>query len=369
MTIQNPELIAPRQEHQLAEVVTYKLPAVVPKKKKNKTLGLLLRLGVTVLLFAFLFKSLSFSTLITAITHLQSSIALAGLVIGVYTLVVSAYQWQCLLTAERIPMDLTKLINLYMVGIAFSHFLPSSMGGDVIKVYYVGREANNTPGSASAAVMARITGFFGMLVVAYPALLLWHTHFSQQVVFLLLGLSVTVLSMVIGTFIFALLFARFAQAKWVQSRFSTLLPRVVREKLVKSGIFGKAMDIGTTLLVSARKPQPMLKATLFGVLFHIVACLNYFTYGLALHMEVPFYFYLVAIPLVSLIAFLPVSVNGFGLRESALVFIFSTVHVPAATTLLLAFVMDVQQLFFGALGGWVYLLMGSQKKLVQNVTS
>ncbi len=348
------------------DLVTPAERAVPAKKKKKGWLTTALRFGVTILIFAFLFKNLNVTKLGATFLQINPSIALVGLVVGIYTLVVSAYQWQVLLNAEKIPLDLTKLINLYMVGIAFNHFLPTSMGGDAVKIYYVGRESSNMPGSASAAVMSRITGFFGMLLVAYPILLIFHEHFTQPVVFLLLLLSVVVLALVSGTFIFAGLFSRFAQAKKIQVAFESLFPTFVRKKLNIGGIIEKAIDIGNTLIMSAKKPRSMVIATLFGVMFHVVACLNYYSYGLALHMDVPFYFYMVAIPLVSLIGFLPISIGGFGLREGALIFVFSTAHVAAATTLTLAFMMDVQMLFFAAVGGFMYLFMsnliGTQKK-------
>ncbi len=339
----------------------------VEQKKKKGWLTTALRFGVTILLFAFLFKNLDVAKLGATFLHINPSIALVGLVVGIYTLVVSAYQWQALLNAEKIPLDLTKLINLYMVGIAFNHFLPTSMGGDAVKIYYVGRESSNMPGSASAAVMSRITGFFGMLMVAYPILLIFHKQFTEQVVLLLLLLSLVVLAMVMGTFVFAGLFSRFAQVKKIQVAFESHLPGFIRKKLNIGGILEKAIDIGNTLIMSAKKPRSMVIATLFGVMFHVVACLNYYSYGLALHIDIPFYFYMVAIPLVSLIGFLPISIGGFGLREGALILVFSTVHVAAATTLTLAFMMDVQMLFFAAIGGFMYLFMsnliGTQKKL------
>jgi len=140
------------------------------------------------------------------------------------------------------------------------------------------------------------------------------------------------------------------------------LPRPVYEKLVRAKVLAKAIDIGNTLVASLKKPGPLIGSTLLGVLFYIVGCLNYFGFGMALHMTVPFYFYLVAIPLVCLVAFLPISINGFGLRESAMVFVFSTVHVPAATSLLLAFVLDLEVLFFGLIGICIYFIMGEQHR-------
>jgi hypothetical protein len=96
------------------------------------------------------------------------------------------------------------------------------------------------------------------------------------------------------------------------------------------------------------------------MLFWVIGCLNYYIYGIALHVDVPLYFYFVAIPFVSLVTVLPISINGFGVRESAFVYIFSTVQVPLATSLLLAFVMDAQILLFGAIGAYMYLTMSSK---------
>jgi len=314
------------------------------KATKKKWISSAIRVSVTLLLFAFLFKSLSWSTLLAALTRVHPAVLPVAVVVGVFSLVVSAYQWQSLLRSERIHFDLAKLINLYLVGMTFSHFLPTGMGGDVVKAFYVGRESGNSAGSASAVVMSRVTGFFGMLFVAFPALIIWHAHFTRNIVLLFVSLSLGVGSMIVG----AVFSAR-------------LLPGLFKGKWAKRRLFASAIRIGDALSMSARRPRSLCVATLFGILFHVVACLNYYSFALALGMDVPLHFYFVAIPLASLAAFLPISINGFGVRESAFVYVFSTIHVAVTTSLLLAFLVDVQVLFFGAIGGCIYLTMGSDK--------
>ena len=231
-----------------------------------------------------------------------------------------------------------------------------------MKVYYVAREGKNMAGSASATIMARITGFFGMLLVSYPALLFWRASIASQVLALYLSLSGLAVFMLLATFCLALVFTRFAPPRWLVNLINVVVPGFLREKLVHSKILSKGIDIGNTLVASVKKPSPMITSILFGVLFHFVACLNYFSFGMALSINVPLHFYFVAIPLVSLVAFLPISINGFGLRESAMVFVFTSFHVPAATALLLAVVMDMQVLFFGLVGVCVYVVMGGQQR-------
>ncbi len=109
-----------------------------------------------------------------------------------------------------------------------------------------------------------------------------------------------------------------------------------------------------------KRPHTLFTAILFGILFWIASLLNYYGYASALGLHVPLAFYVVAIPFVSIIASLPISINGFGLRESAFVYLFSTVHVPLLSATLLALLMDAQVLGFGLIGGYIYFAMSKK---------
>ncbi len=312
----------------------------------KKWLTFALRLGCTGLLFAFLFKSFNWSILLTTLTHVDIAMVLIGLIVGGFGVIVSSYQWKSLLNGEHIYIDLARLINLYFVGIAFNHFLPTGMGGDVVKAYYVSRESGNGATSTSAVLMSRVTGLFGMFIVSISALIIWHASFSRAIVtpFLLLVLATCT----------AIVFAVFSVS---------ILPRLFKGTWAKQRIFASIICVGNAIGATVRRPRSLRSAILLGILFHIETCLNYYIYAVALHMHVPLSFYLVAIPFVTLVAFLPIAINGFGLRESVFVYAFSIIHVPVAISLLLAFLVDLQTLFFGVIGAGIYLTMGSRKKM------
>ncbi|HLZ59814.1 MAG TPA: lysylphosphatidylglycerol synthase transmembrane domain-containing protein [Ktedonosporobacter sp.] len=318
--------------------------SVKQKGTRKKWLKFAIRAGVTLLLFTFLLKSVSWSTLFNTLMHVHRAPLMVGLAIGVVCLLFSVYGWRALLQAEHIKTDLARLINLYLVGIAFSHFLPTSMGGDVVKAYYIGRESGNTAGSASAVMLSRITGFIGMLTIALPTLFIWRAWFTQKLIIGFLLLSLLILVMIGGTILLSVLLpkasSRFLGRGWMNHPFVIM-----------------ALEVGQTLSIAARRPRSLGIAILYAILFWISSFLNYYGYAMALKMQAPFHFYVIAVSLSSIIAFLPISINGFGVRESAMVYVFSTIHVPADTSLLLAFLMDIQVLFFGVIGGGIYLAM------------
>jgi uncharacterized protein (TIRG00374 family) len=320
---------------------------VEQKEAKGKRLKIVLRTAISVTLIVLLLKAVSWSTLSTTLARVHETDILMGLAIGVLCVFLSAYSWHALVQAEHIPTDLARLINLYLVGIAFSHFLPSSMGGDVAKAYYVGRDSDNMVGSTSAVLMSRITGFIGMLLVAVPVLLIWHDQFNVRIVASFLLLSLLLVLMITGAIFIA-----------------TVLPGVsnhlFKGRLMSYRAIVMIVEVGQTLSMAARRPRALCLALGFSILFWITSFLNYYGYASALGIQVPLSFYAIAISLASIVAFFPITINGFGLRESVLVYAFSTVHVSASTSLLLAFLVDIQVLLFGLIGGCIYLSMGTK---------
>lgn len=322
--------------------------AVREKIVSKKWITLAIRLTFTCILSVLLLRSLSWTTLLNVLTHVHRGAMLIALVVGASGVVLSAYQWRCLLRVQHIHVDLAELINLYVVGVAFSHFLPTGMGGDTVKALYVGREANNNAGSVSAVIMCRLTGFCGMLLIALPVLLIWHEHFASDLVAWFVLLCLLVSAIIGGTLLSA-----------------TLLPKWFGGKWARYSILASTVRIGQAIRINARHPRIMSVAIVYGLAFWVIAILNCYSYASALGMTVPLSFYGIAVPLVALVSFLPVSVNGFGLRESAYIYAFATVHVSPTTALLLALLLDTQALFFAAIGGCVYLTINSKIKPIK----
>jgi glycosyltransferase 2 family protein len=342
--------IQPEKEHSSTTTLR-KTYTLLQKALKNTWFTFSLRLGCTLLLFFLLFKSVaksvSLASLISKFQVIGGGMLLIGIIVGLSTVVISAYQWQCLLDGEGIHIDLRKLINFYLIGIAFNHFLPSGMGGDVVKAYYVGKEGNNILGSTSAVIMSRVTGFIGMLFVSIPTILIWHTLFASSLIAFFLLSCLAMCVALAGTMLLVILLPRLT-GKWTKIGF------------VEKGLTS-LLKVGQTIRTSCTRPRFICNAILFGMAFHLSAALNYYCYAEMLHLSVPITFYMLAIPFISLVAFLPISLNGYGLREGTLVAIFATLHASASTVLFTALLIDIQALLFGAIGGIIYIATGQRR--------
>jgi glycosyltransferase 2 family protein len=305
-------------------------------KWQQRWFRLSLQIVITCILLLLLSFSISWPMVLSTLAHVRKSILLVAVVVGASGVVLSAYQWRSLLRSAQLHFDLADLIDFYVIGIAFSHVLPTGMGGDAVKILYVGSGEDERMRSTGAILLCRLTGFFAMLLIAVPTLCIWHAQLSSA-----LGLWSSVL-LGIGVVSIIALFLLFSVLQRFLSRFE------------RFPLFKSFFQMNRVLHTQFWRPRALLGATCYGLVFWCVAILNCYCYALALGLAVPFYFYLIAVPFVALISFIPLSLNGFGLREGAFVFAFTSVHVSPAHALLLALLLDLQALFFALLGVYLY---------------
>ncbi len=307
-------------------------------------LPLLLRLVLLAALILFAGRAFAWSELPLALQRLSCARLLLGWLAGFVGVIVSAYQWRALLLAEGLGIDLAELVKLYLVGIAFNHCLPAGMGGDVFKALWSGRRGGSYPAAVSALLMSRLTGLLAMLGVLMGAILLWHAAIPA-----LLTCWVVLLIGVICLGLAGLL----SGAQW--------LCRVLGRRRRCMLPLERTADLAAALRRLSRSPRALSLALAFGLCFWVVACLNYYGCALALGIDLPLACYFVAVPLVALIASLPLSINGLGLREGALLYFLALWHVATRDALLLACCIDLQGLLFGLLGGGLYITMRKGK--------
>jgi uncharacterized protein (TIRG00374 family) len=88
--------------------------------------------------------------------------------VSVYFLVqsLSAYRWYLLLKPLGIETSFPRIVSLYYLGMYFNFFLPSAIGGDVFKVYYLNKETGRLSASTASVFLDRDVGMGGLLIAA-----------------------------------------------------------------------------------------------------------------------------------------------------------------------------------------------------------
>lgn len=84
---------------------------------------------------------------------------------------IASYRWYVLLHHIRVPLALSVVLRLALIGQFFNLFVPGGVGGDLIKMFYLRKEAGDRFAEAALTVLLdRIVGLVGLLLVALLAI-------------------------------------------------------------------------------------------------------------------------------------------------------------------------------------------------------
>ncbi len=313
---------------------------------KKRRWWLVLRVLISAALLVVLLAKANIRAFIGVLLHINPFLALLGLGVGVMTMVLSAWRWQILLKQEAIELSLPLLTGLYFIGHTFGQVLPTSIGGDVPMAAYVARLSKRGVGAICATLMTRIVGLLVLLITALPIAVAAPLFASQ------LGWGLSLLLLIAAVI--------YGGGLTVLLTSPLLLRRIGAYKVARYRLGRKVLELVDAVALYRSRPRVLASAGLVSLLFYIVGSLNYYCYGLALHLHSPLWFYWIAIAVTSLTTLLPISLNGYGVRGASFVVLFALMGETPASSLSLAVTTELQRLLFALVGG-VFLLFFSRR--------
>jgi uncharacterized protein (TIRG00374 family) len=264
---------------------------------------------------------------------------LAAYVIFVVTTWGMAWRWQALLASKGIHEPIGWLTKLYFMGYAAGQVLPTSLGGDAVRIAAHARRRPHAKGEAAAAVlMERALGSAGTLVLVAIGLVLAIGRYDNIALLVWLE-GVFVVS---AAAVFVLLFSRRANA-WLQARGSTR--RVARA--VQS----------VWLALHAYRERPGVLGTVLGatLVIQMARIMTIWLCGEAVGVDVSPLVYVVMGPLLFLIMLIPFTINGLGVREAFFIAFLGRFGVSADAAFATGFLFYAVSIGASIPGGFIML--------------
>lgn len=314
--------------------------------KKTTVRGRLL-LGVRVLislsLLVWILGQVDVQRLLANLSGLPPAVLLGALALSVFNVAISAYKWGLLLSTRDVEVSFPRLVGYYYVGQFFNAFLPTMIGGDSMRAYYLHRSHDTGNDSVSSVVVERLTGLLSVLVVGGLATLVLRERLPNFVVATVVGVSLPG-----GLVLFALLFTGRGRSIFANTIF----------RLPWFDLGERLAEVYDSIRAYRDAGHALLPVIALSFLFRAIVIGNHYLVAWGLGIDVPVVYFFVFVPLVELLLILPVSIQGFGVRETAYVYLFGSVGVASSLALTLGVVMQlVLAVFNNVLGGVVYLLL------------
>ena len=252
---------------------------------------------------------------------------------------IATLRWAVVLAAVRINVSMFSLFYWYMTAAFFNMFLPTALGGDLVRTYHLAKHTRRNADSVASVLMDRILGFLALIGMAVVALACSPKAREQPTVYLaVLGGAVLYSAVLVALFhrrfgegaVRLLAHLGFARLAEKARRGYEALNRLQEHKRILAVAFVLSLGFQSLVIVST------------------------YLVGLSLELRVDWDYYFIAIPIIWMLTMLPVSISGIGVRETGFVLFFTAVGVTTADALLLSILTFSQLVIVGLLGGVLY---------------
>lgn len=272
-----------------------------------------------------------------------------NLVVTFFFLIASAIfctsRWLILVRGQGLKLSFRDLFSLTMIGNFFNTFMPGSVGGDLIKAWYIaGKEPTKRTKAVFTVLLDRILGLSVILFYAAFTLLVfssWLIGHPELKAVAICVWSFTVVSFGLGVLFFF--------SNHLRNRFTTFLSSYVRK-------FEKVSKILDALLLYRDKPGQILMAVFLSAL-SILASIYLFTLqGEWIGAQLSFNQYFVIVPLAVTASAVPLLPGGIGTGQVAFFTLFKWMGIsnPGLGGTLCT-LMQVYTILFNCLGYFFYL--------------
>ncbi|MBC7756378.1 MAG: flippase-like domain-containing protein [Bdellovibrio sp.] len=277
----------------------------------NNSLKFLLRLAATALILALIMHSINAAQVWQVLKKTRLDYLAAALLLQFGSTAVSAYRWQMIMQNLHFGQNFAFYWRSYFKGMFFNQGLPTSIGGDAVRMLDVASRGFRKRDALYGVMVDRIIGLGALLsltLLAYllsPDLLLKQVHRP-----ILLIISTGALGF------FGIFFIKYFT--WL-NRFPKLaFISIIAERL------HQALSARRVLLVVA------------SLLIPILALLGFFATGWALGLQYSLMTYFALVPPALVLTVVPISVAGWGVREGALVGLFSLIGADKTAVLMMS---------------------------------
>ena len=254
---------------------------------------------------------------------------------------VAVWRWNRLLRAQHIEVEQRRLTESIWVSMFFNNFLPSNIGGDVVRI------ADTAPAAGSKTLATTV-------ILVDRAL----------------GLSALVIIASSGALVATLLGVHIPGARWlwlaaaigaVAAIFVIAMPQLVSHLLMpvralnREWLTERAQRLEEAVIKFRNAPTALLGAFAGALVVQITVVAFYLLTAEGLSVPLPIFLGAVLIPVSLVVQMAPVSINGFGVREAVFAFFFRRFGLPTDAAVALSLVSTGMVMGLSLVGGFFFL--------------
>ncbi|MHC4237121.1 MAG: lysylphosphatidylglycerol synthase transmembrane domain-containing protein [Planctomycetota bacterium] len=292
------------------------------KQKTTSYFSIIIRVGIAGIACWLIFKNTDIAELSQTFKRLSILSFLAGLAVFMGGLCLIGLRWWIFMRAQGIQIPLQMAIKLTYLGQFFTNFMPSAVGGDLVRAWHISKFTDKKLQAALGVMADRIIGLLSTLILAISGYLVFmrgradifnairKENEGLEVFFDKINFSGS--HAVLGCLFFL-------GCVFILSSFIDLNCFLKR---VYGNIVGLLRHTKEVIEVYVRYPLILVFGLGVTIFLQCMMILSLWLIGRDLGIQVPVYFYFVFFPMMWVISSLPLSIAGIGILEGGLVLLF-----------------------------------------------
>jgi uncharacterized protein (TIRG00374 family) len=262
---------------------------------------------------------------------------LAAVAIYTTAIMIASLRLQLLANVQSIRLNFLESASLNYIGYFFNNFLPTSIGGDVVKAHHLSKKTDDKTRPYTSVFMDRAIGLVTMIFMAFAALLITGTSV----------IDVRVKAVIYAVTAVSALAIAFMIHEPIAKMFAPLL-RIV--KPAEQGL----KKIYRAINMYRHHAILMLKTLAVSVLSQLLYFLSMGVLAAGMGSRISLLDLLLRMPIVSILSLLP-SINGLGLREGSTVLLFGPL-IGRTNAFALSILLLAMLIVTSVAGGLIYAL-------------
>ncbi|MFA6350375.1 MAG: lysylphosphatidylglycerol synthase transmembrane domain-containing protein [Candidatus Omnitrophota bacterium] len=317
----------------------------------KKLFSILLRIGISILILYYLFRQIDKKMLLDVIHHSDKVLLFVGFLMYQLGNIFCLLRWHMLLRTAKIHLSLRRVLVSFAGGMFFNLFLPSTIGGDMMRAIDLSRHTNRSKEVVATVLLDRISGYIGLVLIALFAVIIGGRLIENTSVIV----SVVLITIILILGLLVLYNSR------IYSKISVFLQAGKANK-IREYLKGLHHEIH----IFKHHRSAIINNILLSLLVQITGPLMFYLIAASMGLKLKLIYFFVYIPIIGAVSMLPISIGGLGLRDVTTIYFFGKADVAQN----LAFAMSLINFSFilitGIAGGLIYYVFTVRNRRLQS---
>ena len=310
----------------------------------RKHILLAVKAGLSGFLIWLVFSQIDGQQVFALLLDMAPGAAMMSLAVILIQVLPAALRWTAVLDTIGSPLKLSRASRYIFIGLFFNQALPSSLGGDAVRIYLIHRDGMPLRHAANGIILERAATIAAMVVLLIVLAPFFLPELDQPAQYwTLISLAALFFLCLLG---------------WGSILLVDRLPERTGQWRVVSAIRKLADDA----CKSFGAPAPLVRILGWGIICHVVVAISVYFIAMGLGIKLSMLQCQFLVPLANLISMLPFTIAGWGLREGAMVILLGMVGVAPENALGISILYGIVVLISGLPGGILWFAEGASSR-------